>query len=106
MPATLTQGITYILLMARVYRLSVYILFVAFLYAYWSILPIQETPGIDVRLIVGAVFTLGLAWIYIFNKLYDEHEDSISQPDEMIPPSQKKWVGRLLWALAIVPWCA
>lgn len=92
-----------LLLMARVYRLSVYVLFVAFLYAYWSVLPIKEMPGLDARLIVGAVFTLGLAWVYIFNKLYDEREDAISQPDEMLPSTHRSHITPVLWTLALLP---
>lgn len=87
----------------RIYRLSVYFVFVILLYAFWYPLPIEPNSAVDPRLVVGVVFTLGIIWIFLFNKLYDEAEDAVSQPEEMVPAHHRVFMRYLLWFLFLSP---
>lgn len=57
----------------------------------------------DPRLIIGAVFFVGLVWIYLFNKVCDRREDLISQPEESLKQSETKYFKKLLPFLVLLP---
>jgi len=87
----------------NIYRVDVYLLYSVFMLGAWSQAPIPWGGLTDPRVIVWAVFFLGLVWIYLFNKTCDRVEDKVSQPDEMLSEKENLFMVRTLPVLLIVP---